>query len=278
VAGLFVYDQQAKEEQRLFQKNDFLAYGFDYSAERDEFVIATADDDGSYNLDLFNGEGRYLRTLTGGDSVDIMPSFHGNSVVFQSASIARGNAGEILAVAPMDILSVDLDDGAVQTLRSASDADHLRPTVDGEGRLLFIRRPYEMYPGRGGLSDFLGCLMVPVHFLRTVYDFMRAVAGRMNQRPDAIAQSDGTKVVSVLGHQVDFGKLKRRKDQSYSIVPSSWALWRGPLSGGTDEKLASEVLAFHLDVDRLLLSDGSTLRQHSDGTRLLRQDLISDLG
>jgi hypothetical protein len=145
VTGLFLYDLAAGEERRLFHKNDFYTDGLDFSPERKELVCAVAEEDGAVNVNLYNDEGRYKNVLTGGDSRDTHPAFsraQAGRILYQSAGIARHDAGGIVALGPESINRLDLESGDMEEIAADDRYDFLQPRDDQAGNVYCIRRPY----------------------------------------------------------------------------------------------------------------------------------------
>ncbi|MCH2175738.1 MAG: hypothetical protein MK193_08420 [Lentisphaeria bacterium] len=276
ITGLFLYDMETKEEKRLFHKNNFMTFGFDYSPKRNQFVMSVHQDDGAYNLHLLNEYGSFICELTGGDSVDTMPSFDGDSIVYQSAGIGRGAEGYVMAYAPIELISQDLESGQTECLKGDQDSDYLCPQISSSGTVLYIRRPYQDFHDPTPLwKRILKIILVPYYFCKTIYQFMKVIGNiNNNKKPEHAVQSCGTKVITIQGHEIDCSKLKKEKDQSYSIVPETWALF------DQSEEIQTGVVAFTPIEDGILYTNGSTLYTLKKGTKekIHKQDLITGIG
>ena len=272
--GLFRYDWQEQRERRLFHKEHFRARDLDWHSGHQMLVGSQSFENGTANIIVMNAEGRDLRQLTEGDSVDEAPSWMPGTerrILFQSAGVARNQQGYYHGTAPFAIHQLDLDRREVTTLLEDAKYDFLCPRADMQGNLYVIRRPYEN-PNRSnygigqGIADFL---LFPFRLLRAIFHFLNFFSMTFSQKP--LTTASGPKIVSedektllLRGRVVDVQKSLReaeKQKQAPSLVPQSWELLRREPSG-KEETLAKGVLAFDATTDgAVIYTNGSAIFQ-----------------
>jgi len=256
VTGLFKYSIKDDEELRLFHKNAFVEFGMDYSADSDEFVAAMGNEDGSVNLELLDSEGVYKQSVTGGDVKDSNPSFSRHNhreVLYQTAGIARDEAGFAAAHSPEAINRINLDTDEVTELVSDDRYDYLLPKEDAAGNLYCIRRPYRRPGHQSPLKTLLYVVMFPFHFLVAIVRFLNVFTKLFSGEPPRAAGPDmrpsiENKYVRVLGQTIYLAKVERssRYRREPTLVPRSWELVRLSRDGQM-EVVAGAVSSFDVD-------------------------------
>src|SRR5688572_10433318 len=73
-SGLFHYKVSEKRETRIFHAAKFRCLGLAYDHDRDGFIIAADNKDGSAHLAVYDTSGNFKGNITGGDTVDAAPS------------------------------------------------------------------------------------------------------------------------------------------------------------------------------------------------------------
>ncbi len=272
--GLFRYNWQERNERRLFHKERFRARDLDWHPEHQMIVGSQSFENGTANIIVMNAEGRELRQLTEGDSVDEAPSWMPGTerrILFQSAGVARNQQGFFRGTAPFAIHQLDLDNRAISTLLEDAKYDFLCPRADAQGNLYVIRRPYED-PNRSnygvgqGIADFL---LFPLRLLRAVFHFLNFFSLTFSQKP--LTTASGPKIVAedektllLRGRMVDVQKSLReaeKEKQAPALVPQSWELLRRAPSG-KEEALAKGVLSFDVTPDgTVIYTNGSAIFQ-----------------
>lgn len=265
VMGLFEYDLTTGEERRIFHRNDFRFSGIDCDPEGRQFVVARFRDDGAMDIDLLDQNGRSLKVLTGGDSVDGHPRFsksHKDDVLFQSCGIARNNAGAGFWRGPSSVNRINVVTGEMSEILADSAFDYLLPREDSAGTVYCIRRPYKVNARRPLGRDLLEFLFFPFRFAHAFYSFCRAFSEMFNNpatladgpRPNLTQQEQ---YVEVLGQMLDVGKARRVRGQDEpSLVPHDWELLR-IRTGQQPETLAKGVCSFDLnDADSVIFTNG----------------------
>lgn len=237
VTGLFRYELGENYESRLFHKNDFVSAGMDYSEKAGQFVIAVQEEDGRVHLTLLDAEGKYLETITSGDSRDTEPSFSlqdENHILYQSSGIARNEEGWSIAYGPSFINQFDLKKNEVTEILYDDHYDYLLPREDAEGNLYCIRRPYVSAGPVSPLRIILNVVTFPFRFLVAIMNFLNLFTELFSKNsfkpagPNLPSQMPKTKHVQVLGQTIHIAKLKKfyQKTDDVSLVPGSWELIR----------------------------------------------------
>lgn len=272
VTGLFEYDLTTGIEKRLVHRNGFIARDLICHPEQGTLAISTMQDDGSAHLAFSDTEGRFWNNVSGGDSLDQMPSWipgGGRRVVFQSAAIGRNEAGYVRGLGPYAVETLDLDgDGHVTQLHRDDKCDLLQPRCGSDGSLFFIRRPYQPrgHQKAEPLEVLKDVALFPFRLLRAFVYFLNFFSMMFSGKPlattlgeRAVAPRD--RVLMLWGHMIDTKKALARVEQGKSkgLVPRDWQLiYRHPNSAET--VLAENVLAFDLvGDDRVICSNGTVV-------------------
>jgi hypothetical protein len=258
ITGLFRYSVKDDEEVRLFHKRDFTELGMDYLTDTNEFVTAVVMEGGNVNIELLDSEGRYNQTLTSGDSRDCNPSFskfNNRDVLYQTAGIARGKEGFVVAYGPEAIHKVRIDTGDITELLSDDKYDYLLPRDDMNGNLYCIRRPYLQPYYVSPLKMLINILTFPVRFVIAIVNFLNAFTKLFSQKPFTQIGPDirpgiENKYINVLGRTIDLAKLQRstKSIDRASLVPKSWELVKLSKEGQL-ETIAEKVSSFDIDTN-----------------------------
>jgi hypothetical protein len=256
VTGLFEYNVREDEELRLFHKNDFAEVGMDYSRETEKFVAALQNEDGSADLDLLDSEGRYEKTLTGGDSRDSNPTFskfNPEEVLYQSSGLARSEEGFLMAFGPEAINKVNIETREISSLASEERYDYLLPKDDVDGNLYFIRRLYNRPGYQHPLKIIFYIVTFPIRFIWAIFKFLDAFTKLFTEKPKLrsgpeIQPDAKNKYVRVLGETIYLAKIKKtlRSQEGISLVPKSWELVKIS-KDGVMEVIARNVSSYDLD-------------------------------
>jgi len=258
ITGLFRYSVRDDEEVRLFHKREFTELGMDYLTDTNEFVAAVVMEGGNVNIELLDSEGRYNQTLTSGDSRDCNPSFskfNNRDVLYQTAGIARGEEGFVVAYGPEAIHKVRIDTGDITELLSDDKYDYLLPRDDMNGNLYCIRRPYLQPYYVSPLKILINILTFPVRFVIAIVNFLNAFTKLFSERtftpigPDIRPRIEN-KYINVLGRTIDLAKIQRstKSIDRASLVPKSWELVKLSKEGQL-ETIAKKVSSFDIDTN-----------------------------
>jgi len=254
--GLFLYSLKDQEERRLFHKNEFHCFGVDFSPKREELACAVQEEDGAVNLNLYGRDGRFKSSLTGGDSFDSEPSFSRNNpdiIYYQTAGIARHEAGSVLALGPASVQRLNLQSGEIEEVVGHDDFDFLQPRDDREGNVYCIRRPYQRPGGFHPLLWLGNVILFPFRFLGAVMGFLQVFTHMFGEKPKRLGPDyqlpEKDKYIMVLGRFVNLAKLTRPKnEEDHSLVSADHELVR-IYPNGDMEVLAKNVSGYDVGED-----------------------------
>jgi hypothetical protein len=286
VSGLFAYDPQTKEEQRLVHGTD--GAPLSVATSDDHCVIAMARDQksGARNLAVMRDDGGDSALVTDGDTVDDAPSWvpvlaapevteGRHQLVYQSTGIGRDAAGMIAGFGPTEINLLDAERGTVKTILSSPEHDYLGPQMMRDGTLFVMRRPYQGLPkGPDAVGHLKDGLLAPFRLAYAGFRYLDFFSMRYTGKP--LANGGNAKA-----RNIDARKLIERQniaaageepdDEAARRAPADWLLVRrGP--DGQETVVAKNVVAFALDRGGdVLVSDGCGIdRIHADGTTTKR--------
>ncbi len=288
--GLFVYDYETNEENRLFHKENFYAKDLDLNPKTDQLVCSQGFPNSISNIVVMNKDGSDLRELTGGDAIDEAPSWipgERRRILFQSSGVARNKDGFVVGKGPTSIQALDLDDDRLTSVLEDSRYDFLLPHISPDGFLYFIRRPYEIfsYSGKAAITDFF---LFPFRLIRAVFHFLNFFSLVFSKKPLTTAsgpklEGDDLKTIVLRGKVIDAEKTLRKGNSIMgvpSLVPSSWELIRRS-PDGRETAVARNVAAFDISRDgTIVFSNGCgiyTLDPQEKPRLLLRDHLIEDV-
>jgi len=288
--GLFEYDYSTNEEKRLFHKERFIAKDLDINRETRELVCSEQFSNGTSNIILISEDGKDRRELTQGDSIDDCPSWMpGNErrILFQSAGVARNQAGYAVGRGATAVQALDLDKNLMTTVLEDSRYDFLQPHISVDGFLYYIRRPYEQnqYRPETAVMDFL---LFPFRLLRAVFHYLNFFSLVYSQKPLTTAsgpdiRGDDLKTIVLKGKVINAEKALNTGTRILgvpSLVPSSWELIRRE-ENGNEEVLAKNVAAFDIGHNgTIIYSNGYgvfTLDNQKRQKLIVRDKLIEDV-
>lgn len=289
IGGLFSYDLASGAELRLVHRQHLDLSDLRLDPVSRRFVCATVSRDGISNIATLDGEGNQYRELTAGDTADSAPCWvpgEPDRILFQSAGLARNEHGHIVAQANSTIQALNLKSGAIDAILDDPRYDFLNPRVDGEGRLLFIRRPYETAHYAFG-TFITDVLLFPFRLLRAVFHFLNFFSLMYSRKPLTGASGPAVRAdikdIVLKGKRIDAEKALRSESMVAgvpSLVPQSWQLVRRERDGA-EQVLATNVGSYDLTAeDRIVYSNGRAVFEVQQGAAprlLLRSDLIGDV-
>jgi hypothetical protein len=289
VTGLFEYDVKEQFETRLFHKNDFREEGFDYSSQRNEFVMAVWNDDGSCSLRILDNRGSGRTTLTEGDSRDSNPSFsHKNHqhILFQSAGIARNEEGGVFMYGPEAIHRLDMDKNEVFDILSNPQYDYVLPKEDTQGNIYCIRRPFHGPSTHTIFHTIKNIILFPIHFVVAIFNFLETFTRLFNQKafkadgPNVQAPQNN-KYVQIMGQTIDVAKNSKAYALNHepSLVPANWELIC-LYPDGRQEVLARKAAYFDVDAaGNIVFTNGYRVRSLENVTQKVdfRHNLIQEV-
>ena len=275
VGGLFEYELAEGYERRLFHRNGFRISDLARHPKDGMLAFSLQRDDGTACIAAIEAEGRGLRELTEGDSMDEAPSWaldEEKAVVFQSAGIGRNQAGVRIALSPYCIQKLDLAGGQWQTLLEDEAYDYLMPRMGVDGSLYCVRRPYQPHgPMVSPWQVALDIVLFPVRLARAIVHFLNVFSVFFSRKPLITSggpprEGPDARQLMLWGRLIDTQKALRQQGEVGAIVPEDWELVRlGP--DGVQKVLAHGVLAFDLGADGSLIctNGGSITRVDADG-------------
>lgn len=254
VAGLFEYDHAKDEERRLIHRSEFHVRDLDRHAADGRLVCSVAYEDGSVNLAVAEVDGRKLRAVTEGDSIDEAPAWREGStdhIVYQSAGVGRDEHGFRTGLSPYRVERLDLANGKVETLLEDEDHDYLLPRMTADGTLYCVRRPYDPRGRHVRPWQFIiDGLLFPFRLALGIFGFLNFFAMIYGGKP--LTTADGPqragperKQILLWGRWIDASRAARRKGDDAPLVGQDWQLIRRDPQGG-ERVVASGVLSYDL--------------------------------
>jgi hypothetical protein len=268
VGGLFSFKLNEQHERRLLHRNQFRCRDLARNPKDGTLAMSLLQSDGSANVAIMASEGKGVREVTEGDSLDEAPSWSddGRSLVFQSAGIGRDAAGRPRMLGPYAIQRLDIDGGSLTTLVEDEHFDYLTPRLGPDDALYYIRRPYQGKPSVSLLSAAGDILLFPFRVARALVHFLNFFSILFARKPLLTAggppkEGPDARYVMLWGKLIDAEKaLKQSKKLGGSaLVPASWELIRRD-PAGAEQVLSKGVLSFDLRADSVLFCDGSSIK------------------
>ncbi len=279
VGGLFCRERASGKELRLLLRQNLVLSDLSLSPDGTMLAASSQHEGGVSSIALFASDGSTYREVTGGDTVDSAPAWIPgvpDRLLFQSAGLARNQAGYIVAQGPASIQKLDMDKGSISAILDDPQYDHLKPRVTSAGDLLFIRRPYKAMQ-YGTVNMFSDALLFPFRLLRALFHYLNFFSMMYARKPLTSANGPAVqadvKNIWLQGRRVDVERTLRnsRSVQGVpSLVPDSWQLICRSQQG--DERvLASNVASYDLS------TDGTIYYSNGRGIFVLSQDGTSHL-
>jgi hypothetical protein len=287
IGGLFALNLDTGVETRIVHRQHLDLSDLHLNRQTGKLVCTSSSRDSVTNIATLDVEGNNLRELTGGDTADSAPAWcDDDTIVYQSAGLARDSGGRIVALGHSTIQKLDVRSGQLETVVDDANTDFLHPRVGSTGELLFIRRPYEV-PQHGSGNVLLDTVLFPFRLLRAVFHYLNFFSMMYSRKPltgasGPSAQAD-VKAIILKGKRIDAEKALRSEKMVAgvpSLVPASWQLVQRSRRG--DERvLASNVASYDLTpAGQILYSNGRgvfLLGEDGRSTLVLKGDLVSDV-
>ena len=268
VGGLFSFDIKDGYERRLLHRNQFRANDLVRHPIDGTLAFSLRQQDGSACIATLSAEGKGLKEVTEGDSVDEAPSWIGSEhvLLFQSAGIGRDAHGLPRVLGPYAIQRLDFDRGDLTTVAEDEHFDYLTARQSSDGAIYFIRRPYQPHPRISPGRALLDVLLFPYRVARAIVHFLNFFSIMFAQKPLLTAggppkQGPDPRYLMLWGKMIDAEKALNasKKTGGTSLVPPTWELVRRD-SAGVEEVLARAVLAFDLPpAGGVVFTNGSTI-------------------
>lgn len=276
VGGLFTYDLAASAENRLFHKQEFRADDIACHPAKALLALSHRAEDGSASIAIMQPGTRKLTPVTEGDARDEAPAWvpvadepQREVLLYQSAGIARNQAGHFINLGPYALQRLDLDRSQHAILLEDQSFDFLAPRARLENNqeiTYFIRRPYKPQ-GHGNytpLKLLKDILLFPFRLAVALFAFLNVMSVIFAKKPLTTAGGPKTEMdnraLFLHGQRIDAEKaIKAARGQPAALVPASWELQRMTADGKTTT-LAAAVLAFDLAPDgSLVYTNGSEI-------------------
>jgi hypothetical protein len=289
IGGLFSYDLDSGVETRILHKQYLDLADLNLDAGGARMLCASAAKDGASNIATLDIEGDHFRELTGGDTVDAAPAWipgDEHAVLYQSAGLARNPAGHVIAQGNITIQKLNMRTGSVETVLESPHHDFLHPRVCAQGRLHFIRRPYEV-PSYSSGNILMDTFLFPFRLLRALFHYLNFFSLMYSRKPltgaaGPAVQAD-IKDIILKGRRIDAEKALREEtaiNGIVSLVPRSWELVSRNQQG-VERVLATNVASYDLMSDgSIVYSNGRAvfmLGAGSGSTLVLKDDLVGDV-
>jgi hypothetical protein len=285
VGALFQYDHEGYER-RIFHRNQFRARDLSRHPESGRLAFSTPEPDGTCHLAMMEGDGKRFKGITEGDCRDESPSWvpgEADTLVFQSAGLARNPQGFYLGLGPYGLYKLNFESGEMTTLIEDDHFDLLLPRMGSDGTLYFLRRPFE---GRRKVSPWqvaLDLLLFPVRLVRAIAHFLNFFSLMFTRKPlmtsggPPEAQPDSRSMM-LWGKIIDGEKLLRQQanNPDRGLVPKSWQLVKRS-KDGTDSTLAEGVVSYDLRDGTIIYTDGTgvyALSEQGDRQKLTQGKLV----
>lgn len=288
MTGLFQQTLADRSERRLFHRNEFPARELTRDRHSGMLAMSVTQPDGSSRIAVCEPDGRLVREVTDGDTVDEAPNWTGQGrrrIVYQAAPILRNAAGYPLGLGPYAIEEVDLDAKKLSLLHEEEDFDCLQPREDAAGALYYIRRPYRAPQTRPSLLQVAKDVgLFPYRLLRAGFAYLDFFSMRYTGEPLRTAGGPERKIpipedfFRISGQWIDPRKQYAQKGEAASsLVPRDWQLIRRAPDGAEDV-LARGVLSFDLTpAGDIVYSTGTAIRLRTAAgldSELARQRLV----
>lgn len=140
------YDMETDIEKRLVHRQGFVLRHLSRHAVDGELAMALPREDGTVGLKITRPDGLFGKDIGLSDSIDESPCWHPDGskrLVFQSSAIGRNEHGYAVGQSPYRIEVLDLKSEELRVLHEEENFDLLQPSVQADGSMLFIRRPYK---------------------------------------------------------------------------------------------------------------------------------------
>lgn len=286
VSGLFAFDPESLDERRIVHGVEHSYEDLELDRQRGLVACATAKRDGSTSIAVMNHDGSDLSELTEGDSLDFHPSWvpgERRALVFASSGIARDAEGHARSFAPTVIHRLDIDTADMEVIAEERGKDLIRPRVDAQGALYYIRRPHMLADKPSFWRANLDFLLFPVRLLFALLQFLnffttRYTGKQLTTAGDAKRRGADVKQMMVWDNLMHArNRAGEREEDPEALVPATWELVRQ--KGMKTETIAKNVAAFDLVGDgSVVFTNGrSIVHVTPDGqsSRICEADYIS---
>jgi hypothetical protein len=290
IGGIFSIERTGHNEKRLLHTADFRIRELSASSAEDKIACVIRTKSGSH-IAVMRADGGELSDVTQGDALDASPIWNPGSpheLVFQSAGIARNEAGVAVGASQSQIMKVNIESGSSEVLLGDDEHDYLDPRLDPAGNLYCIRKPHvSLKPSFNPLRAVWDLVLLPVRLLFALFQFMNFFTMRYTGK--TLISSGNMRYGQMDPRQMMIMEnlLDARGDRSLFAphrrnwkVSRSWALVKKPAVGEL-ESIATGVLTFDLSADgSLVYTNGNRIFERTpDGQtqEILQDQFISQV-
>lgn len=283
VCGLFRQTLASGEELRLVHHNKFLLRQVRRHPHQARLAGSFDNPNGTASLVLIEGDNYQMREMTEGDSRDQNPTWipgRDDALVYQSAGVARNQAGHAIGYGPSALMRLDMAAGSLDTLLENPAFDFMQPQFAADGTLFYIRRPYQMHAWKADDMGkwFMDVVLFPFRVVRAVIDYLNYFSMMYSRKPLKTAggparSEDDMGAIMLHGRMLAVKKELQQfaADGTPALVPRDWELIR-QTRDGVVSVLSKGVVAFDLSPDGevaytngtgifAMAADGSNRRQ-----------------
>lgn len=233
--GLFTFDWERDHERRIMHKDRLHARDIARNPALPLIAYALHAENGTARIVVADDEHGGAHEVTEGDSIDEAPSWvpgFPRTLVYQSCGVARNQAGYVVGFGPSAIYRLNLDSGHLETLAEDAQHDLMLPRIHGDGRLWFIRRPYQPPPRLTPFRLLKDIVLFPFRLARAIYHWLNFISLIYSRKPLNSAggpafQEEKVGTMIIRGRRIDAEKALRRaatRDEAPAVVPKSWEL------------------------------------------------------
>ena len=289
LCALLEVTQLGAEERRLWNDNRTRLRHVSTCRTTGNLVFSVLHENQTANIGVKTaGEGGY-KEWTEGDSFDTAPRWvpgQETKIVFQSAGIGRNPQGQFAALGPFDLQQLDTATGDLTTLLENPKFDFLAPQMLADGRLFYIRRPYEEQRRFTPVHAIKDAVLFPFRLSFAIFQFLNFFSAMFTGRK--LTSAGGPKRDEMdMKQMMIWGNLVRAQapsrgaeDEDADLVPKSWEL-KCRTAGGETKTLASGVLAYDTNADgSIVYTNGNAVfLLHPDGRkeRILSERMIQQV-
>jgi hypothetical protein len=276
LCALLEVTQLGLEERRLWNDNRTRIRHVSISRDTGNLVFSVLHENGTANIGVKTaGEGGY-KELTEGDSFDTAPRWvpgQQTKIVFQSAGVGRNQHGQFAALGAFSLQELDAETLQLTTLLENPQFDYLAPQMLADGRLFYIRRPYQEQQRFGFLHTLKDAVLFPFRLSFAIFQFLNFFSAMFTGKKLTSAggpkgQDMDMKQMMIWGNLVRAQAPARGENEGADLVPKSWELkCRTP--DGKTQTLASGVLAYDTNAEGgIVYTNGNAVfLLHADGRK-----------
>jgi hypothetical protein len=263
VNGLFAWTLADREERRLFHSADLPVEQVCVNADGKTVACVLRGKGGISHLAVMKPEGKGLREITDGDTIDAAPAWvpGKQQLVYHSAGIGRDSAGRFVEIGPAAVYRIDLESGAVDCLAEEPGHDLIAPRIAPDGTLYFLRRPHGPI-ALSPLKVLLDTVLFPFRLVRAFAAYLNFFSLRYSGKPLLSAGNARKKQADLRRMFVAGNLMSAAGETEEREVDASWQLMRR-VGEAPAEVVAKGVLCFDLWAEGLVYSTGGALHHLS---------------